>query len=170
MNSLVLKLVDGQPEAGNEMSDDFDIAQPRADAMIHSLRAFGYDLSTALADLIDNSIAANAKNIWLDFHWNGEKSTISVVDDGNGMTERELLAAMRPGSRSPLLERDPKDLGRFGLGLKTASLSQAKLLTVGTKQGDALAVRCWDLDYVTKCIDRPTSDIRGSEPLRDSSG
>ncbi len=153
MSAFALKLVDNQSETVQDISEDYDIAQPRADAMIHSLRAFGYDLATALADLIDNSIAANAKNIWLDFHWNGEKSTISVVDDGKGMTEPELLAAMRPGSRSPLLERDPKDLGRFGLGLKTASFSQAKLLTVGTKLDDALAVRCWDLDYVTKCGD-----------------
>ena len=132
---------------------EYDLATPRAGAMIYSLRAFGYDLATALADLIDNSIAANAKNVWLDFHWNGAASYISALDDGDGMTETQLLDAMRPGSQSPLAERDPADLGRYGLGLKTASFSQAKRLTVGTKQGDTIAVRCWDLDYVTECGD-----------------
>jgi hypothetical protein len=131
----------------------FDRAEPRADAMIHSLRAFGYDLATALADLIDNSITAGAKNIWLHFHWNGERSTISLFDDGAGMTEQTLLDAMRPGSATPLAERSQDDLGRFGLGLKTASFSQAKRLTVVTKQAGGRAVRCWDLDYVTECQD-----------------
>ena len=130
---------------------DYDIAEPKAEAMIHSLRAFGYDLSTALADLIDNSIAADAKNVWLEFYWNGASSTIATYDDGDGMSDAELLAAMRPGSRSPLAKRDPADLGRYGLGLKTASFSQAKRVTIGAKQGDAAAVRCWDLDYVTQC-------------------
>src|SRR5437660_167365 len=95
-------------------AEDFDIAAPRARAMIESLRAFGYDLATALADLIDNSISADARNIWLHFEWNGESSWISVTDDGRGMPEGELLRAMRPGSRSPLEQRSAKDLGRFG--------------------------------------------------------
>ncbi len=138
------------PEIGEPT---YDLAEPRASAMIHSLRAFGYDLSTALADLIDNSITAAAKNVWIEFFWNGEDSFISVTDDGRGMSEAELLEAMRPGSKSPLEKRNPKDLGRFGLGLKTASFSQAKRLTVATKQANSFVVRCWDLDYVTKCGD-----------------
>lgn len=130
---------------------DYDIAEPLASAMIHSLRAFGYDLATALADLIDNSIAASARNIYINFHWSGDKSTILLSDDGSGMSESELVSAMRPGSQSPLAERASNDLGRYGLGLKTASFSQAKRLTVGTLQNGAVAVRCWDLDYVTQC-------------------
>src|SRR5579862_6201894 len=141
------------PVCAPDNSSEYDIAQPLAGAMIHSLRAFGYDLATALADLIDNSIAANAKNVWLEFYWHGEQSTIAVVDDGKAMSESELLAAMRLGSRSPLDQRDPQDLGRFGLGLKTASFSQVKRLTVGTKQNQAVSVRCWDLDHVTQCGD-----------------
>lgn len=134
------------------MNVEFDIAEPRAQAMIQSLRAFGYDLNTAIADLIDNSISAKAKNIWLEFYWNGENSHIAIVDDGQGMTEEELVNAMRPGSRSPLEQRDARDLGRFGLGLKTASFSQCRRLTVATRvEADApVSVRCWDLDYVTK--------------------
>lgn len=93
----------------SEEEQEYDIAEPRAEAMIHSLRAFGYDLATALADLIDNSIAASAKNIWLEFYWDGAKSHIAAIDDGKGMSDTELLNAMRPGSRSPLAERDAQN-------------------------------------------------------------
>jgi len=135
---------------------EYEIAAPRADAMIQSLRAFGYDVPAAIADLIDNSIAAGAKNVWLEFYWSGAESYVAIADDGAGMTEGELSAAMRPGSRSPLEERDAKDLGRFGLGLKTASFSQCLSLTVASRKkaaGAAAAVRCWDLEYVTECGD-----------------
>lgn len=131
--------------------EDFDIAEPHAEAMIESLRAFGYDLQTAIADLIDNSITAQARNVWLVFNWDGENSHISIRDDGTGMAEAELVKAMRPGSQSPLEPRSAKDLGRFGLGLKTASFSQCRLLTVRSKTPKGKAVtRCWDLDYVVK--------------------
>lgn len=119
--------------------------------MIQSLRAFGYDLPTAIADLIDNSISAGAKNVWLDLHWNGSASCITITDDGSGMSEGGLINAMRPGNRSPLEVRDAEDLGRFGLGLKTASFSQCRRLTVGSKlPGGHVSARCWDLDYVTR--------------------
>lgn len=131
---------------------DFEVAAPRADAMIQSLRAFGYDLATAVADLIDNSISAGAKNIRVVFHWSGADSSFSLIDDGRGMSEADLFEAMRPGTRSPLESRDPRDLGRFGLGLKTASFSQCRRLTVRSKRNDGgPATRCWDLDYVTRC-------------------
>lgn len=126
-----------------------DLAEPNAAPMIESLRAFGYELPSAIADLIDNSIYAKAKNVWIDFFWNGEDSTICVTDDGKGMTKAELIAAMRPGSCNPLESRDSKDLGRYGLGLKTASFSQCRKLTVRSKTaGGAAATRCWDLDFV----------------------
>src|SRR5688572_25945599 len=117
--------------------------------MVESLRAFGYELPSAIADLIDNSIFAQAKNIWIDFAWHGADSAICVTDDGNGMSEEELVNAMRPGSRNPLESRDPKDLGRYGLGLKTASFSQCRRLVVRSKtSGRPPATRCWDLDFV----------------------
>lgn len=130
---------------------EYDITQPEPAALVESLRAFGYSLRTAIADLIDNSIAARAKNVWIHFEWNGPDSWISIKDDGEGMTEDALRTAMRPGSQSPLEERSPKDLGRFGLGLKTASFSQCRRLTVVSKvmNGDLVA-RCWDLDYVNE--------------------
>lgn len=126
-----------------------DLAEPYAAPMSESLRAFGYELPSAIADLVDNSIFAGSKNIWIDFKWAGDASTICITDDGKGMTERELVDAMRPGSRNPLESRDPKDLGRFGLGLKTASFSQCRRLVVRSKvSGKAASTRCWDLDFV----------------------
>lgn len=131
---------------------DFDDAPPRASAMIESLRAFGYDLPTAVADLIDNSVSASAKRIQVHVAWNGANSNIAVVDDGSGMSEDELFNAMRPGSKSPLDSRAADDLGRFGLGLKTASFSQCRSLTVASmKRGAGISVRRWDLDYVQMC-------------------
>jgi len=132
--------------------DFYDIVSPDAGAMIESLRAYGYHLETSIADIIDNSISADAHNIWVDCLWDGENSIISIKDDGFGMSEATLKNAMRPGSKNPLQERDPKDLGRFGLGLKTASFSQCRKLTVGSKtENSELALRCWDLDYVNLC-------------------
>lgn len=124
---------------------------PNPAALIESMRAFGYRLPAAIADLIDNSITADAANIWIDFHWAGRDSWIAIRDDGHGMDATTLTNAMRLGSRSPVEERDAKDLGRFGLGLKTAGLSQSRALTVASReQGGEIQVRRWDLDFVTR--------------------
>lgn len=130
-------------------SENYQECPPRADAMIHSMRAFGYDLSMAIADLIDNSIFAGAENIWIDYAWNEGNPWVRITDDGDGMTEEKLIEAMRLGTQSPLEKRDDKDLGRFGLGLKTASFSQCKFLTVMTKKksGES-ATRFWNLEKV----------------------
>jgi hypothetical protein len=147
---------------------DFEKVDPNPSAMIESLRAFGYSLPTAIADLMDNSISAGAKNIWLTFFWNGPESHISILDDGRGMSEETLREAMRPGTQSPLDERSPEDLGRFGLGLKTASFSQCRRLTVTSKaKGHDEATRRWDLDYVKTTGEWRLlkSAAEGSEPL-----
>jgi hypothetical protein len=126
-------------------------AEPRASSMIETFRAIGYSLETAVADIIDNSISADAKNIRIDRHWHGGKSVITIKDDGNGMTSDEIVQAMRPGSQNPLASRSEKDLGRFGLGLKTASFSQCRKLTVLSKKKDYASVYwTWDLDYVAE--------------------
>jgi hypothetical protein len=128
--------------------EDFDVVEPYAPAMIESLRAVGYDLSTAIADLVDNSITAGATEIDIVFFWNGEASIIAVIDNGSGMTEAKLTEAMRIGS-DPTLPRDRNDLGRFGLGLKTASFSQCRRLIVSSKtEVTDIMTRCWDFDYV----------------------
>ena len=134
--------------------ESFEVVAPHAASLVESLRAFGYELPTALADLLDNSIFAKARSVWVDFFWDGERSAICVTDDGRGMTETELRDAMRPGSTNPLADRDPRDLGRFGLGLKTASFSQCRRLTVRTKTSSkATVTRCWDLDTIAQTND-----------------
>lgn len=126
-------------------------AVPEASSMIETFRAIGYNIETAISDIIDNSISANAKNIWINFEWKGSKTWLSIKDDGAGMNDSELIQAMRPGSKNPLQERNQKDLGRFGLGLKTASFSQARILTVISKKADYKSVFwTWDLDFVNK--------------------
>ena len=74
---------------------NYEECPPIADALVHSMRAFGYDAGTALADLIDNSIFANAKSIKIKYEWNNGDPWISVLDNGKGMTEKELYEAMR---------------------------------------------------------------------------
>lgn len=126
-------------------------AVPEASSMIETFRAIGYNIETAVADIIDNSISANAKNVWVNFEWLGSKTWLSVKDDGFGMNDSELIQAMRPGSKNPLQDRESKDLGRFGLGLKTASFSQARKLTVISKKSDYNSVYwTWDLDFVNQ--------------------
>lgn len=133
------------------MGLEYDIANPRSSRLLESLRAFGYDLSTAVADLIDNSISAQARNIWVDFMWAGQTSRVLVKNDGRGMSEARLVEAMTPGSESPQELRGEADLGRFGLGMKTASISQCRCLTVITKEQDGPVVwRRWDLDYIAR--------------------
>jgi hypothetical protein len=132
-------------------SDIHESAEPDAGALFESLRAFGYSPETAIADLIDNSITAGASIIGIKFFWDGPDSYVSIYDDGHGMTATDLRQAMRPGSKHPDEERDINDLGRFGLGLKTASLSQGRVLTVASKTVDSpVAVRRWDLEYVNE--------------------
>lgn len=123
---------------------------PRPSSLVESLRSIGYTLETALADIIDNSVGASAENISVQFRWNNGQPWIAVIDDGDGMSPDELVEAMRLGSQSPTILRDPNDLGRFGLGLKTASISQCSHLSVVTKQGGTLCGCVWDLDAITK--------------------
>ena len=121
---------------------------PRASVLVESLRDLGYSLQTAVADIVDNSLAAGAGNIELLADTHAEAAAIGILDDGAGMTESELLEAMRPGSRNPLEDRTVTDLGRFGLGLKTASFSQCRRLTVVTCRGGEVSSAVWDLDTV----------------------
>jgi len=129
----------------------YDEVPPHAASLAESLRAFGYELPTAIADLVDNSIFAGAKRVWIQFHWAGADSAIAVIDDGCGMDQARLLEAMRPGTTNPRKTRDPRDLGRFGLGLKTASFSQCRKVTVRTRpKNKPIVARCWDLDHIAR--------------------
>lgn len=120
---------------------------PSAPSLMESMRSMGYSLGAALADLIDNSVTARASNVSLLFSALDEPY-IALLDDGVGMDEADLDQAMRHGSRSPSEHRAEDDLGRFGLGLKTASLSQCKRMTVVSIAGGRLNARTWDMDVV----------------------
>lgn len=126
-------------------------AEPDACSMIETFRAVGYSIEAAVADIIDNSITAGALNIWIDYDWKGPKTVLSILDDGCGMSNNELINAMRPGCKNPLDTRADDDLGRFGLGLKTASFSQTRKFTVISKQNNLKScLWSWDLDFVNK--------------------
>lgn len=126
-------------------------AEPEASSMIETLRAIGYSTETAIADIIDNSITAGARNIWIDYDWKGSKTIFSILDDGYGMDNEQLIQAMRPGCKNPLEIRHQTDLGRFGLGLKTASFSQSRKFSVISKAINHKSFFwSWDLDFVTQ--------------------
>ncbi|WP_321912623.1 ATP-binding protein [Burkholderia cepacia] len=120
---------------------------PDPASLIESMRAIGYTAETAVADLVDNSISANASTVRIEYDASQEPF-VAILDDGHGMDATELTNAMRHGSRNPAEIRSSQDLGRFGLGLKTASLAQCRKLTVVSKQSDNIHARCWDLDFV----------------------
>lgn len=121
---------------------------PDAHLLMGSLRSVGYKPETAIADIIDNSISAGAKQIIIKFHWNGDRSYIIISDNGRGMYKQDLINSMKIGSADPKTERPTDDLGRFGMGMKTASFSLGKKLTVITKKDGVYANACWDLDYI----------------------
>lgn len=135
---------------------------PSPSVLMNSLRSIGYTFETALADIIDNSISAVAKNIYISAPINDEDLYISILDDGNGMSRDELFNAMKYGS-----DREYKlnDLGRFGLGLKSASLSQCRILTVISKSEGVISGFQWNVDSVISdkkwdCIELEQSDIK----------
>lgn len=120
---------------------------PFAPSLIESMRSLGYSFSSAIADLIDNSISANADEISIISEPSVDPWMI-IFDNGCGMSKDELYEAMRYGSKNPLEERKNDDLGRFGLGLKAASLSQCRRLVVVSKKNNAICAYSWDLDFV----------------------
>ncbi|WP_282028451.1 ATP-binding protein [Paracoccus marcusii] len=125
-------------------------ATPHAASLIEGMRDFGYTLETAMADVIDNSVTAGSSVIHILADTTSDDPWIAIQDNGTGMTKEELIEAMRPGSRNPLDKRFAHDLGRFGLGLKSASFSQCRMLTVVSRKDDSTAAATWDLDEVSR--------------------
>lgn len=119
---------------------------PNAKMLLSSLRSVGYTEETAIADIVDNSISSGANTIQLYFDWDDQ--TILIADNGKGMQKRELLDSMKIGSSDPGVTRSASDLGRFGMGMKTASFSLGKQLLVITKQKDEINNAEWNLEYV----------------------
>lgn len=119
---------------------------PYAPALTESMRSLGYSFKSAIADLLDNSVSADAKHISI-YTEPSANPWLVIFDDGHGMSNSELYEAMRYGS-DPAKERNAKDLGRFGLGMKSASLSQCRRFTVVSKKDRQISSYSWDLDYV----------------------
>lgn len=130
------------------MSSNGVASIPGAKRLIRSLRDMGYEFSTAVADLIDNSIEARANTIRITVEWGGEDSYVMIADNGVGMSPNDLRESLRFGSER---DYDSDDLGKFGLGLKTASLSQCLRLTVASRRNETRAdidAYCWDLGHI----------------------
>ncbi|MEV4277695.1 ATP-binding protein [Actinoplanes xinjiangensis] len=128
----------------------YDVVNPDPAGTIVSLRSLGYSVEAAIADLVDNSVAAGARNVDTYFTWSGSDSWIAVVDNGIGMDRDGLVTAMTIAAQGSFAERREGDLGRFGMGLKSASFSQAQRLTVASRSTDGTTtIRTWDLSVVT---------------------
>lgn len=136
---------------------------PSAACLSASMRDLGYSLETAIADLIDNSISAGADAIDIVCDVSGAHPVVVILDNGRGMTEAELLTAMRHGTGNPRQHRSPKDLGRFGLGLKTASFSQCRSLTVVSKRDGAICGAEWSLDRIDAADDWILTILDGAD-------
>jgi hypothetical protein len=121
---------------------------------IKSISEQGYSLSTAVADLVDNSVTAGARRVELLINANVSPLRLYIADNGHGMTGDELTANMRFPSADLDAGRAGNDLGRFGLGLKTGSFSQARRFTlISAKEGAAYQARTWDVEYLKKTED-----------------
>jgi hypothetical protein len=123
---------------------------PSAAALVESLRGLGYSPETAIADLIDNSIGADAASVELELDWNDGSPQAALLDDGNGMGRATLAEALRFGGTGPTSARGAGDLGRFGLGLKTASLSQCRQLTIISRTVGRTSALVLDVDEIAK--------------------
>lgn len=121
---------------------------PAAGRLMGSLRDMGYEFTTAVADLVDNSVEAGATKVVIDIEFEGESSWVRIADNGVGMSPSALREAMRYGSSRSYADND---LGKFGLGLKVASLSQCQRLTVASRTSMSRAditAYCWDLAHI----------------------
>jgi hypothetical protein len=125
---------------------------PSAARLTESLRDIGYDFPSAVADLVDNSVMAGAERVDVVIKFDGADSTVSICDDGSGMSPNGLMEALRFGSRRSY---GSSDLGRYGLGLKTASLSQCRSITVVSRRtaGGPTAARELNLDTIIEWDD-----------------
>lgn len=124
---------------------------PKADALMGSMRSMGYSFESAIADVIDNSISASCTFVKLFFPSTPlDKKAVGILDDGTGMSKEVLFEAMRYGSADSEAERSDNDLGRFGLGMKAASLSQCRILTVISKYDNQCSCYTWDFNVIKK--------------------
>lgn len=141
---------------------------PDPHRLIKSLRDMGYDFTQAVADIVDNSIEAEARKVDITFRFDGDDTWVRIADDGNGMSPQELRDAMRYGSDRSYSE---DDLGKFGLGLKTASMSQCQALTVASRrsvQRRDIAAYSWDLDHIKRSRKWEIIEVSERDPLHEA--
>lgn len=137
---------------------------PKASTLMGSLRSMGYSFESAVADVIDNSISAHAQNIRILFPSTPlDELAIGILDDGDGMKGDVLFEAMRYGSLSAEEERSEDDLGRFGMGMKSASLSQCRCLTVISFDGETLNGFKWDYNHILMTQDWMIQELEKNE-------
>ena len=126
------------------------INEPVANVLMNSMRSMGYTFEAAIADIVDNSISAKAERIDIKFPVDPGHIYVAICDDGSGMDSDELFDAMKYGSEKKKNGRSTDDIGRYGLGLKSASLSQCRKLTVISKKDGRYSAYSWDLDVIEK--------------------
>lgn len=150
---------------------------PSAKRLIKSLRDMGYDFAQAVADVVDNSIEAGATLVAVDVEFDGDDSWVRIADNGKGMKPEQLREAMRYGAER---DYDDDDLGKFGLGLKTASMSQCQCLSVASRwnadRAD-IAAYSWDLEHIERTnrweilpLERNGLGPAIRQPLKDTKG
>lgn len=127
------KLVENTPEAGS---------------LVGSMRSMGYTFESAVADILDNSVTAGSSEIHIYFPSNPAHCYLAILDNGCGMSHDELYVAMRYGSKASEEDRDDNDLGRFGLGMKAASLSQCRIMTVVSVKDGKVSAYQWDYNKI----------------------
>ncbi|MBB6611779.1 ATP-binding protein [Pontibacter sp. Tf4] len=128
----------------------YENADPDPEYLIKSIAEQGYSLETSLTDLMDNSVSAGADRIEVLIRMDQEPFTLFLADNGSGMDRETLRQSMHFPSSSPESNRKVSDLGRFGLGMKTASFAQTRCFTVLSRKkgGSAYHGRTWDVDYL----------------------
>ena len=137
---------------------------PKASTLMGSLRSMGYSFESAVADVIDNSISAHAQNVCVLFPTNPmDELAVGIIDDGDGMKAEALFEAMRYGCLSAEEVRSEEDLGRFGMGMKSASLSQCRILTVVSYDGEFLNGFTWNYNHVLETQDWMIQELEEKE-------
>jgi DNA topoisomerase VI subunit B len=150
-------------QQGGEMGKSGHEMIPSARRLMTSMRDMGYDFATAVADVVDNSVEARATHVAIDVRFDGDGSWVRIIDNGTGMKPAQIREALRYGSER---EYDGHEsLGKFGLGLKTASLSQCRVLTVAsrTQKSGRMEVRQLDLDHIEDTNDWEILQLSAAE-------
>lgn len=137
---------------------------PEGGSTIRALSRIGYDLPDALADLVDNSIDAGAGRVEITiYRTDSEVTSVTIADDGRGMSAPELMLGMQFAGRT---EHNPSDLGAFGMGLKSASFSQCATLTVVTRQAGVTTSARWSVEQIGKDWNCELLDDAAEEEFR----